>query len=155
MLLQARLAREQDYQQIEQMVIDSFAPITWARIVDEKFGPLNGADWRVRWKSRLDKAFAEQIVLAGEVDNVLVAMSSSSIDRQAALAFIDLLAVANSRQQHGYGREMLRATMQHMRSLGAEYVHLDCLTTNEKANALYQAEGFEEVARHIRWFRRL
>lgn len=155
MRLQLRLARAEEYQQIELMVIDSFEPITWARALDNKFGPLNGADWRARWKSRLEKVFADQIVLVGEVDGILAAMSSSSLDKQAALAFIDLLAVAKTHQQHGYGREMLRATMQHMRKLGAEYVHLDCLTTNDKANALYEAEGFEEVARHIRWFRRL
>jgi hypothetical protein len=34
-------------------------------------------------------------------------------------------------------------------------VNLDCLTDNDSANALYASEGFEEVARHIRWFRKL
>jgi ribosomal protein S18 acetylase RimI-like enzyme len=50
---------------------------------------------------------------------------------------------------------MLRATLQHLKKLGAGYVYLDCLTTNEKANRLYEDEGFEEVARQIRWFRKL
>ena len=137
------------------MVLETFEPITWARTVDEKFGPLNGADWRARWHSRLQKIFAEQTVLVGEVDNAITAMSSSSLDAQAALAYIDLLAVATGRQGHGYGREMLRATIEHVKKLGAQYVHLDCLTTNEKGNALYVAEGFVEVARHIRWFRQI
>jgi ribosomal protein S18 acetylase RimI-like enzyme len=48
---------------------------------------------------------------------------------------------------------MLHGMMDHMKNLGALYVNLDCLTDNDTANALYQAEGFEEVARHIRWFR--
>lgn len=155
MRLQIRSASAEDFEAIEKMVIDSFAPITWARTLDENYGPLNGADWQARWRSRLQKVFAEQIILVGEIDNKLAAMSSSSLDSQAALAFIDLVAVAATHQRHGYGREMLRATMQHMRELGAQYVHLDCLTTNEKANALYEAEGFEEVARHIRWFRKI
>jgi ribosomal protein S18 acetylase RimI-like enzyme len=155
MRLQIRLAGPQDHEQIEEMVIASFAPITWARTLDEKFGALNGADWLARWRSRLAKIFAEQIVLVGEVDNALTAMSSSSLDKQAALAYIDLLAVASGRQHEGYGREMLRATMQYMCGLGAQYVHLDCLTNNDKANALYRDEGFEEVARHIRWFRKI
>jgi hypothetical protein len=34
-------------------------------------------------------------------------------------------------------------------------VNLDCLTDNAAGNALYASEGFEEVARHVRWFRKL
>jgi ribosomal protein S18 acetylase RimI-like enzyme len=103
----------------------------------------------------VQKAFAEQMVLLGEVDGALCAVSSSSLDQSSALAYIDILAVACSHQQHGYGREMLKETLQHLRKLGMRYVHLDCLTGNGRANALYESEGFEEVARHIRWFREL
>ena len=45
--------------------------------------------------------------------------------------------------------------MQHLQERGAQYVYLDCLTDNDTANALYAAEGFEEVARQVRWFRKL
>ena len=45
--------------------------------------------------------------------------------------------------------------MGHMKSLGAQYVNLDCLTDNDSGNALYRSEGFEEVARQIRWFRKI
>lgn len=148
-------AGQQDHSRIEKLVLDSFESITWFRAVDKKYGPLNSSDWRDRWKRRLQKIFAEQIILAAELNGALVAMSSSTIDPAAALAYIDLLAVAKGHQAHGYGRQMLRHTMQHLHQLGARYVHLECLTSNENANALYQSEGFEEVARHIRWFRKL
>ena len=42
-----------------------------------------------------------------------------------------------------------------MKNLGAQYVYLDCLTDNDTANALYRAAGFAEVARQIRWFRKI
>jgi hypothetical protein len=42
-----------------------------------------------------------------------------------------------------------------LKSLGCKYVNLDCLTDNDAGNALYDSEGFEEVARHIRWFKKL
>jgi ribosomal protein S18 acetylase RimI-like enzyme len=153
--MRIRPASHDDYADIERLVVESFEPVTWARALDEKFGPLNGLDWRARWRQRLQKIFAEQFVLVGVVEDSIVAMSSSTIDKQAALAYIDLLAVARGRQGHGYGRDMLRAAMHHARELGALYVHLDCLTNNDNANELYQSEGFEEVARHIRWFRRI
>ena len=153
--MQIRPAGPQDYGHLEKLVLESFEPITWARPLDEKYGPLNGLDWQARWKLRLHTVFATQFVLVGEIDSTPVAMSSSTVDRQIALAYIDILAVARGRQHHGYGREMLNATIRHVRELGARYVNLDCLAGNEKANALYQSEGFEEVARHIRWFRKI
>jgi ribosomal protein S18 acetylase RimI-like enzyme len=155
MQMQIRQATPQDYPEIGQMVLESFEPITWFRTVDAKFGPLNGWDWQARWRERLRKVFESQIILIGAVDGVLTAMSSSTIEPQTALAYIDLLAVRQTQQKHGYGREMLRATMQHMKQLGAEHLYLDCLAGNDKANALYGSEGFEEVSRHIRWFRKL
>ena len=155
MNLHIRQAEAADFPEVERMVIDSFEPITWARTLDERFGPLNGLDWRARWVLRLQKIFKDQIVLIGETEGVLAAMSSSTLDRQAALAYIDLLAVSREHQHRGYGREMLRGTLRHLGKLGAKYVNLDCLTHNDNANDLYRSEGFEEVARHIRWFRKI
>ena len=153
--MQIRRAVEDDYAEVETLVLDSFEPVTWARTLEERFGLLNGLDWQARWKIRMRKIFAEQIVLLGLADGVLTAVSTGTIEQATALAYIDILAVARGQQGHGYGREMLRATIEHMQALGAQYVNLDCLTENEGANALYEAEGFVEVARHIRWFRRL
>jgi ribosomal protein S18 acetylase RimI-like enzyme len=153
--MQIRPATPPDYPDVEKLVMESFEPVTWARRVDERFGPLNGLDWHARWRLRLRKAFAEQIILVGAVDGVLTAVSTTALDRHAALAYIDILAVARGAQRHGYGRQMLRATIGHMKELGARYVNLECLTGNDNANALYESEGFEEVARHIRWFRKI
>ena len=153
--IQIRAAGEQDYAGIEKLIIEAFEPVTWARTLEKKFGLLNGLDWQARWKLRIGKILAEQIILVGEVDDVLTAVSTSTVDNAAALAYIDILAIAPGQQGHGYGREMLRATIRQVQQLGACWVHLDCLATNDGANALYESEGFEEVARHIRWFRRI
>jgi ribosomal protein S18 acetylase RimI-like enzyme len=153
--MQVRQATAQDYSAVETLVIESFEPITWMRTLDTKFGVENGLDWRARWKIRVQKAFAGEIILLGEVGGVLAAMSGSTADQQGLLGFIDLLAVSRTHQGHGYGREMLNATLHHLKKLGMRYVHLDCLTDNDKANALYESEGFVEVARHIRWWRKI
>ena len=155
MPLEFRVAAAAEHPRIEEMVIESFEPITWSKKLDARFGPLNGRDWRTRWKARMRHIFETEIILAGEIDGAMVAMSSGTLDRDDALAYIDLLAVDRRSQGRGYGREMLRGMMRHMQDLGARYVYLDCLTDNATANALYQAEGFEEVARQVRWFRKL
>jgi ribosomal protein S18 acetylase RimI-like enzyme len=155
MELHIRPATPSDFSALEELVIASFEPITWQKKLDEKIGPLNGLDWRERWRLRLAKIFATQEVLLGESDGKLAAMASGTADRDAALGFIDVLGVGRDFQGQGLGRQMLRGMMQHLKNLGCRYVNLDCLTENEAGNALYRSEGFEETARHIRWFRRL
>jgi ribosomal protein S18 acetylase RimI-like enzyme len=155
MPLTLRPATPADHVAIERLVIDAFEPITWQKKLDARFGPLNGQDWQQRWHDRLAKIFATQIVLVGELDGLIAAVATMALDQPAALGFIDVLAVGREFQGRGLGREMLRATMQHLQSLGCRYVNLDCLTDNEAGNALYASDGFEEVARHIRWFRKL
>src|SRR5262245_17016769 len=153
MALTTRRATKEDFPALEQMVIDSFEPITWQKKLDEKFGPLNGRDWRQRWASRLAKIFATQEVLVGEVGGQLAAIVSATLDHEAALGFIDVLGVGREFQGRGLGREMLRGMIEHLKTLGCQYVNLDCLTDNDAGNALYRSEGFEETARHIRWFK--
>jgi ribosomal protein S18 acetylase RimI-like enzyme len=155
MTLTLRRATKEDLAALEQMVIESFEPITWQKKLDEKIGPLNGCDWRQRWSSRLAKIFATQEVLVGEFGGQLAAMASATVDREVALGFIDVLGVGREFQGRGLGREMLRGMIEHLKSLGCQYVNLDCLTDNDAGNALYRSEGFEETARHIRWFKKI
>lgn len=155
MALLFRPADARDFPQLETLVIDSFEPITWIKKLDAKFGPLNGRDWRARWQARLRTVFDTEVILLAESEGAMCAMASATIDRESALGFIDLLAVGREFQGRGFGREMLRAIIKHLQGLGCQYVQLDCLTDNDTGNALYRSEGFEEVARHIRWFRRI
>ncbi|HWB96488.1 MAG TPA: GNAT family N-acetyltransferase [Bryobacteraceae bacterium] len=152
MPLEFRLARPSDYDQLEQLTIDSFEPITWLKRADQHFGPLNGHDWRNRWQLRFRKAFDTQQVLVGEDQGEIVAFASGTVDPDTLLGFIDLLGVDTRHQGKGYGRAMLRGMLQFMKSQGAVHCSLECLTDNDKGNSLYRAEGFEEVARSIRWF---
>ena len=155
MTLSLRPAELEDHVLIEQLVIDAFEPITWQKKLDGRFGPLAGSDWKQHWRARLRRVLETQIVLVGEADGALCGVTTATIERESALAFIDILAIARDFQGRGLGREMLRETIEHLRRMGCRYVHLDCLTDNDVGNALYQSEGFEEVARHIRWFRRI
>ncbi len=152
MSLRFRLATAADHPRLQQMVIDSFEPITWARRADELFGPLNGMDWRRRWGLRMAGVFATQYILVGEEDGEIVAMASGTIEEPTRLGFIDLLAVDRRFQGRGYGRAMLRAILAYLKQQGCEHAHLECLVDNEAGNRLYQSEGFVEVARSIRWF---
>ncbi len=155
MPLTFRLARPSDHPRLEEMVIDAFATVTWFRRVDEMFGPLNGLDWRERWRLRMKSVLASQVVLVGEAEGEIVAYASGTYDPAARSAYIDLLAVETRHQGKGYGRLMLRAMVEHFKQHGAQHAHLDCLTDNQAGNCLYESEGFQKVAEHIRWWIKL
>lgn len=156
MALNIRLAEPSECQQLENLVIDSFEPITWFKKLDETYGPVDGKNWRDRWHYRLAKVFATEIILVGELPAEsgpeIAAFASGSLERETRLAYLDLLAIDQRFQGRGLGREMLRAVMQYFKREGAVHLRLDCLTTNEAGNSLYRSEGFEEVARSIHWF---
>ncbi len=155
MPLTFRLANQSDYPRLEAMILEAFAPITWFRQVDEMFGPQNGLDWRERWRLRLKPVFATQTMLVGESGGEIVAYASGTLDPATRSAYIDLLAVDQRHQSKGYGREMLRGMLEYMKQQGAEHAHLDCLTNNQAGNRLYESEGFQRVAEHVRWWIRL
>ncbi len=153
--LQFRLARPEEHDTLRPLIIDSFEPITWYRKVDATFGPLNGLDWRERWNLRLDKIFSTQIILVGELDSQIAAVATGTYTAATRLGFVDLLAVPLPHQGKGLGREMLRGMLDHLRALGAEHAHLDCLTDNDRGNALYAAEGWTNIASSNHWLIRL
>ncbi|MGB9611454.1 MAG: GNAT family N-acetyltransferase [Bryobacteraceae bacterium] len=155
MSLTVRPATPADYPVLEEMLLAAFAPITWARRADELFGPLNGKDWRERWRLRLANVFATQHVLVGESGGRIVAMASATVEPDCRLGYIDLLAVDPSMQGQGLGRQMLRAMLAYLKQQGCEHAHLECLVNNQAGNRLYRSEGFVEVARSIRRFIRI
>lgn len=153
--LRFRPATAHDLPFLRSMIIDSFEPITWFKKLDEHSGPLNGLDWRERWNRRLDKVFESQILLVGEADGEIAAAATGTVDNETRLGFVDLLAVSKEHQGKGYGRTMLRGMLAHFRGLGMEQANLDCLTDNEKGNALYAGEGWSIVSTSHRWFVKL
>ena len=155
MSLQFRPAEPAEHDQLKRIIIETFEPITWSKTADQHFGLMNGLDWRSRWELRLEKVFATQIILVGESEGVIVACATGTYDKATAMGFIDILAVPAEHQGKGLGRDMLRGMMQHFKDMGAGFIHLDCLTTNEVGNRLYQSEGFEEGMRSIRWLKKL
>lgn len=150
-----RQALVAEYGELEKLTIDSFEPITWMKRADERFGPLNGKDWRQRWQARLAQIFANETVLLGTIGGKTVALATVTLDVPARLGLIDLLCVFRGEQGKGYGRAMLRGVLRYLKEQGATHANLECLTTNEAGNRLYASEGFEEVARSIRWFIRI
>lgn len=150
-----RPAAEADLPRVIELSLESFGPITWQRSVDRLFGPLKGRDWRERWNRRVEKAFREQIMLVLEEDGRIVGYACGTIDEPIGLGHIDILTVDPSARGQGHGRRLLRAIEEHFGQHGATHVTLEALVDNEVANALYGRAGYQDLARHINWFKKI
>jgi len=150
-----RFATAEDLPRLIEVSLASFGEITWQRTVDRLFGPLNGYDWRDRWRRRVERALAEQTFLAAVENERIVGYACGTVDRSLGLSHIDILAVDPAAQGRGHGRRLLSAILDYFRSQGATHVTLESLVDNEAANALYRKEGFHQVASHFNWFRKI
>ena len=150
-----RPATAADLPRLVEISLASFGPITWQRAIDEKFGPLHGHDWQDRWHRRVEKAFQAQDFLVLEEDGRLLGYACGVVDPAIALGHLDILCIDPAGQGRGLGRLLLRAIQQHFASQGATHVTLESLTDNHTASALYRAEGFEILANHWNWFKKI
>lgn len=150
-----RPATAADLPRLIEVSLASFGPITWQRAIDEKFGPLQGHDWQDRWRRRVATALQEQDFLVLEEDSQLLGYACGVVDPVTALGHLDILCIDPAAQGRGFGRLLLRAIQQHFASQGATHVTLESLTGNDTANALYRAEGFEILANHWNWFKKI
>jgi len=64
------------------------------------------------------------------------------------------LAVSPSAWGGGVGRALLGAALDVASSRGASAVYLEVRDSNERARRLYRSNGFEEVGRRRRYYRR-
>ena len=67
----------------------------------------------------------------------------------------DILTIAShpDARRQGVGRRLLDALLDHARAHGVEAVHLDVRADNTGAQAMYAADGFEELDRRPGYYR--
>lgn len=64
------------------------------------------------------------------------------------------LAVAPDGRRHGLGRALVEEILDVLRERGVRQVYLEVRESNAAARALYAAQGFREVGRRPRYYRR-
>lgn len=150
-----RPANAEDLPRLVEVCLASFGTITWQRKVDEQFGPLNRYDWRERWKRRVVKAFTDQQFLVLVEEGAILGCACGTVDKTTGLGHLDILAIDPAAQGKGRGKALLRAMEDFFASQGATHVTLESLVDNEAANALYRKEGFQPIASHYNWFKKI
>lgn len=138
------------------MTIATFEKVSVAKNICDRFGDMNSHPWSDHKADHVmgDLAKAD-VVLVAEEAGAVMAFATLHYDRKYSTGIIGHLAVAAQKQGRGLGRTMVRAALERFRTEGLESARIAGLEQNERARALYESEGFIEVAREVILFRRL
>jgi ribosomal protein S18 acetylase RimI-like enzyme len=150
-----RLGTPDDLPRLIEVSLASFGTVTWQRTVDSVFGPLNGLDWRERWRRRVERAMQEETFFVLVEDDRVAGYACGTVDPAIGVGHLDILAVDPACQGKGHGRQLLHAFQDWLRSQGAAHLTFESLTDNDAANHLYLKEGFQAVASHYNWFKKI
>ncbi len=150
-----RFGTPEDLPRLVEVSLAAFATVTWQREIDRRFGPLHGLDWRERWRRRVEKAMREGTFLVLEDEGRVVGYACGTADPVVGVGHLDIVAVDPGYQGRGFGRRLLHAFKDWVRAEGCGYLTFESLTDNEPANALYRREGFEILASHYNWFKKI
>jgi ribosomal protein S18 acetylase RimI-like enzyme len=150
-----RLGTPEDLPRLIEVSLASFGTVTWQRAVDARFGPLQGIDWRERWRRRVERAMQDQTFLVLVEEGQIAGYACGTFEPAVGLGHLDILAVDPAHQGKGYGRRLLYGFEDWVRSQGGSHLTLESLTDNETANELYRKEGYEVLASHLNWFKKI
>ena len=75
----------------------------------------------------------------GELNGELAAMASGDCGPRGGAGVYRCAGRGRQFQGHGLGRQMLRGMIEHLKTLGCQYVNLDCLTDNDAAMPCIEA----------------
>ena len=115
--------------------------------------PLHTENTR-RWREFIDELLDEdprQIQVAeengklvGYVISQKIVKTLDKLDMAYGWSYVYDLYVKQTHRRQGIGRELLKATIEYLKSVGSEHVRLDVWHGNEGAIKLYRELGFRE-----------
>ncbi|MCD6406111.1 MAG: GNAT family N-acetyltransferase [Planctomycetes bacterium] len=154
--IEIRQMRPDEQETVVQLVLDTFAEVSVAKNITDRFGSINGRTWQeMKTKTTGEDVAGSDVVLVGESGGEVVAMLTITYERSNSVGHIVHLAVARSTQGRGLGRRMVREALARMKSDGLKYARIEALDQNPRARSLYESEGFEEIGLQHLLFRAL
>ena len=143
--------REDDLPVLREILVDSFGGVSIDEGIEERFGEINGRDWRWRKARHLDDDLRrpEAAIFVMEEGERIVGFISTWIDREAGIGQIPNLSIREEYRGRGGGRRLIEYALDHFRDRGVTHAKIETLAQNDIGRHLYPSVGFREVARQI------
>ena len=146
-----RNANAHDRERILQITEEVFGPSTVERNIEERFGLIDGRDWR--WRKRrhveADLDASDSGCIVAEHQGRVIGYVTISYDREAKIGSIPNLAVDSKHKSRGLGRHLIQEALREMAAFGMHIGRIETLQQNEVGQYLYPDVGFEEIARQV------
>ena len=153
-----RKYRPQDLEKLKEITAICFEGVSIDRNIEKKFGPIGEHDWRWRKLRHIDADVEGQNaegVFVYEVDGQVVGYITARVDRGSKIGWIPNLAVIPEHREEGLGKLLMQTALDYLRDQGMECAKIETLAQNPIGSHFYPSVGFEEVARQIRYVKRL
>jgi ribosomal protein S18 acetylase RimI-like enzyme len=140
-----------DLEYLKRLTTDGFVGVSIDHGIEDRFGVINGHDWRWRKARHIDDDVARDPagVFVAEENGQIVGYITTWQDREAGIGHIPNLAVAASHRNQGLGRALIEHALNHFRAAGLSHAKIETLAQNAVGNHLYPSLGFVEVARQV------
>jgi len=140
-----------DLEALLHITIESFDGVSFDQIVENKFGPLNGHDWRWRKARQIEEDVHSNPggVFVADSDGQVVGYITTQLDRVTGKARIPNLAITAQARGQGLGRKLIEHVLEYLRGEGLAYVVIETMAGNDIGEHLYPSCGFVEIGRQI------
>lgn len=142
-----------DLDDLKRITVDSFQGIAFDQMVEERFGLLNGHDWRWRKSRQIEDDVTANAagVFIAEESGKMVGYITSTVDRAAAKGRIPNLAVIAEARGKGIGRLLIMHALEYFKREGLAYAVIETMEGNEVGHHLYSSCGFYEIGRQVQF----
>lgn len=149
-----RLYQPADLEPLRQMTVEAFQGVSRDENIEERFGLINGHDWRWR-KARdinADAAANPAGLFIAEEEGRILGFVTTRIDAEAGIGWVVHLVIGAGLRGKGIGRTLIAHALDYFRSLGLTHARIETLDQNEISKRLFPSCGFVEIARQIHYF---
>ncbi len=153
-----RKLRTGEDEAVRNLTVDTFHEISLARAIEDLMGGRCGeTDWQERKGSEVQSDIDSNRdgVLVADAEGVIVGYITCLVEDRSKIGWVHHMAVAESHQGKGIGKQLLEAGLHYLRSEGMECCKIETMEHNEVGRRFYPAAGFTEVGRQIHYAKKL
>lgn len=146
-----------DLEELKRITVECFDGVAFDQIIEDRFGLLNGTDWRSRKARHIedDAAANASGIFVAEENGKILGYITSTVDRVAGKGRIPNLAVIREAQGKGIGRQLIEHTLAYFKREGMACAVIETMVGNEVGQHLYTSCGFSEMGRLIQFAMKL
>ena len=142
-----------DYGTLLEITTLAFDGVSIDQNIEKLYGLVNESDWKERKAShtKTDIAANPTGIFVYDIEGEAAGFISCRFNPRTLIGSIPNFAVHPDHQGKGIGKQLMKAALTYLRTLGMKFVRIETLEQNTRCCALYPKLGFREIARQVHY----